>query len=144
MKKLLCIVALFSGIGYVNAQKLKEADVPAAVTAKFKSLHADVTIVKWEKENGNYEANYDKGKTEMSVTFDATGKLLETEESIAATALPKTVTDYITKNLPGKKIKEASKITNGEGKMMYEAEVEGTDYTFDENGNFLKKAVDND
>lgn len=144
MKKVLFIVALLGGISYANAQKLKEADVPAAVTAKFKSLHADVTGVKWEKEDGNYEANYNKGKTEMSVTFDATGKLLETEESIATSALPKIATDYITKNLPGKSIKEASKITNGEGKTMYEAEVDGTDYTFDANGNFLKKEKDSD
>jgi len=144
MKKTFLILALFSGVVCVKAQKTNEADVPAAVKTEFKSLYADVKEVKWEKENGNFEANFHQGKTEMSVTIDTKGKLLETETSIAPTALPKAATDYLAKNLAGKKIKEASSIKDASGKITYEAEVDEVDYTFDDKGNFLKKEKDND
>ena len=144
MKKTILLVALVSVALYVNAQKTTEADVPAAVKTEFKSLYADVKDAKWEKEKGNYEANFKKGTTEMSVTIDASGKLLETETTIAATALPKAASDYITKNLAGKKVKEASQIKDATGKITYEAEVDEVDYTFDDKGNFLKKEKDND
>jgi hypothetical protein len=144
MKKTLLILALVSGITYANAQKIKEADIPAAVKTEFKSLYADAKEVKWEKEKGNYEANFTKDKTEMSVTIDASGKLLETETTIASSALPKAATDYLAKNLPGKKIKEASMIKDASGKVTYEAEVDEVDYKFDAQGNFLSKEKDND
>jgi hypothetical protein len=144
MKKILFTIAIFTGAAYANAQKVNEADVPAAVKTEFKSLYANVAGVKWEKEKGNYEANFNQGKTEMSVTITSSGKLMETEESIAIASLPKGATDYLNKNLAGKKIKEASKIKDAAGKMTYEAEVDGIAYTFDEGGNFVKKEADND
>ena len=144
MKKNIMTLALLTSVVCVNAQKVTDADVPAAVKTEFKSLYADVKEVKWEKEKSNYEANFSSGKTEMSVTITATGKLMETETSIDASALPKAATDYLTKNLPGKKIKEASSIKDASGKITYEAEVDEVDYTFDDKGNFLKKEKDND
>lgn len=144
MKKTFLTLALLSCIVVVNAQKVAEADVPAAVKTEFKPLYADVKEVKWEKEKGNYEANFSQNKTEMSVTIDATGKLLETETTIASSGLPKAAADYMAKNLPGKKIKEASMIKDATGKITYEAEVDEVDYTFDAQGNFLSKEKDND
>ena len=145
MKKTsLFVVAMLASVTVINAQKVVEADVPAAVKTEFKSLYAGVKEVKWEKEKSNYEANFHNGKTEMSVTIDGSGKLLETETTIASSSLPKGATDYITKNLAGKKIKEASQIKNASGKITFEAEVDGVDYTFDDKGNFVKKEVDND
>ncbi len=144
MKKVIITVALLTGVICVNARKVTEADVPAAVKTEFKSLYADVKEVKWEKEKSNYEANFNQGKTGMSVTITTAGKLMETETTIDAIALPKAATDYLTKNLPGKKIKEASSIKDASGKTTYEAEVDEVDYTFDDKGNFLKKEKDND
>jgi hypothetical protein len=40
--------------------------------------------------------------------------------------------------MKGKKIKEASIITETNGKKKYEAEVGGTDYLFDESGDIIK------
>jgi hypothetical protein len=144
MKKTFLTLALLSCIAFANAQKVTEADVPAAVKTEFKSLYADVKEVKWEKEKGNYEANFSQNKTEMSVTIDAKGKLLETETTIASSTLPKAAADYMAKNLPGKKIKEASMIKDAAGKITYEAEVDEVDYKFDAQGNFLSKEEDND
>ena len=144
MKKVIILLAFFAGAVCVNAQKVSEANVPSPVTAQFKTVYPSITQVKWEKENGNYEANFSENKIETSATFNTSGKLLETEQTIAIAALPKSATDYLDKNLAGKKVKEASKIKDAAGKITYEAEVEGIDYTFDNDGKFIKSAKDND
>lgn len=144
MKHVLLIGAFLAGAICVSAQKVDETKVPSAVKTKFNALYPNISKVKWEEEDGNYEANFDKGKTEMSVLISPAGQLKETEESIAYQYLPRGAGAYIKTNLPGKKITEASKITDANGKVTYEAEVDGMDYTFDENGNFLKKEADND
>jgi len=144
MKKVIILLAFLAGAIGVNAQKTTEANVPAAVTTKFKALYPNITQVKWENEDGNYEANFTENKTETSATFDASGKLMETEQAIAVASLPKGATDYIAKNLAGKKVKEASKIKDAAGKITFEAEVDEVDYTFDSNGKFIKSAKDND
>jgi len=150
MKKIILSVIIVSGLNLANAQeakekkepKLTEAEVPAPAKAKFAALYAGVKAEKWEKENGNYEVKFHQNKTEMSILIDATGTLLETETSIEVSALPKSVSDYVAKNKPGKKIKEASKIVDAKGVMTYEAEVEKTDLIFDKDGKFVKESKD--
>lgn len=145
MKKYVVIAAAVCMAIGAKAQKLKDTDVPDAVKDSFKKSHPAATVKKWEKEKENYEAEFMTGKTETSVLMDATGKLLETETEISVDQLPKAVNDYIAKNLPGKKIKEASKITDAKNTVTYEAEIAEADYIFDANGSFLKKEVeDND
>ena len=139
MKKLILIPALVLGMCTGFAQKIKEADVPAAAKTKLTSLYPNVKTASWEKEKANYEAEFMNGKEEISVLFDASGNLIETEVEISVSALPKAVTEYCTKNLGGKKIKEASKITEASGKVKYEAEIEKSDYIFNEAGNFIEK-----
>ena len=129
------------------AQKVKEAEVPKAVVTSFQTNFKGAKVEKWEKEkDGNYEAEFDWNKIETSATFNADGKLNETEQEIKVSALPKTVTDYITKNYTSHKISEAAKITDGDGKMMYEAEVkkgkEEMDLLFDSNGTFIKSIIE--
>jgi hypothetical protein len=125
-------------------QKLKEKDVPAAVSSAFKHQFSEAKDVDWEKENGNYEAEFKNGKTEQSVVFDASGKLLETEVEIKEDALPAAVREYVTKNYKDQKIKEASKITDADGTVRYEAEIHGKDLLFDSNGNFIKEELEKD
>jgi hypothetical protein len=142
MKNLIIILALSLGFGSAYAQKLKEADVPAAVKESFKKSYPAAKVEKWEKEGDLYEAEFMVGKVEHSVGMNAAGNVIETEMEIDVKDLPKAVSDYVTKNMPGKKIKEASKITTADGTNNYEAEVDGTDYIFDGDGKFLKKETD--
>src|ERR1035437_437489 len=115
MKKSILLLA----IGFIsitaNAQKMKEADVPAAVKTAFTKQYPAIKDVKWELENGKYEAGFDLNKIETSVLMDASGNITETESEIAVSALSKTITDYCTKNYEGKTIKEASKIVDSKG-----------------------------
>jgi hypothetical protein len=139
---------LFLAAGFfaitASAQKMKESDVPAAVKSGFTKLYPNSKVEKWEKENGNYEAEFDNNKVETSVVMNSNGQLMETEIEIKPSELPKAANDYVAKNLNGKKVKEAAKITDAKGTVTYEAEVDEVDYIFDSKGNFIKKEVEND
>ncbi len=146
MKTIITIAALVFAINTLSAQKVKEAEVPKAVTESFAKNFPGTKAKEWEKENDVYEAEFDLKKVETSVTFSADGKLMETETEIATSALPKAVTDYVTKNYPGHKLSEASKIVDAAGTITYEAEVkkgkEEMDLLFDANGTFIKTEVE--
>lgn len=144
MKKTMLLIALSLGLGSAVAQKIKEAEVPAVVKDSFAKKYPGIKAQEWEKEGTEYEAEFDMNKIETSASFDANGNFLQSEVEIKIADLPKGVSEYVAKNLAGKKIKEASKITEADGKVMYEAEVGEADYIFDSNGSFLKKEVDID
>ena len=141
MKKLFLLTAIL-GIFAVSAFAFGGDDAPAAVKASFTKLYPNVTKVKWGKEDANYEAEFDVNKVETSCLFDATGNLLETENEIDITALPKAAVEYIAKNFAGEKIKEASKIIDAKKNVTFEAEVKEGDLIFDAAGNFVKKVVE--
>lgn len=129
---------------YAEAQKMKSSEVPVAVKSAFEKQYPDVKDADWEKEGANYEAEFEVNDTETSVVFDANGTLLETEVEIESSALPQAANDYVAKNYPGSKIKEAAKITDAAGTVTYEAEVGKSDLIFDASGNFLKEIKKNE
>ena len=142
MKKLI-LFAVAGALSFTaNAQKVKEADVPAAVKATFTKAYPNTKAGSWEKENGNFEAEFDLNKAEMSVLIDPSGNITETETEIKVSELSKTITDYCTKNYPGKKIAEASKIVDAKGVITYEAEINKTDVLFSADGKFIKESKD--
>lgn len=146
MKTIITAAALVFAINTLSAQKVKEAEVPKAVTESFSKTFPGSKAKEWEKEKDVYEAEFDLKKVETSATFSADGKLMETETEIATSALPKAVTDYITKNYPEHKLSEASKIVDAAGTISYEAEIkkgkEEMDLLFDANGAFIKQEVE--
>jgi hypothetical protein len=139
MKKIILFIAFGSWAISTSAQEMKGIDVPASITSAFAKMYPNARVDKWEKEMNNYEAEFRENKTDMSVSFGPNGQLIQTEQEIEITALPQGVTDYVSKNLKGKKIKEASKITDASGHVSYSAEVNGEDYIFDSDCNYLKK-----
>lgn len=144
MKKSILLYALgFIAIS-INAQEMKEKDVPAIIKAAFSKAHPAAKVDEWEKEGENYEVKFTENKMESSVDIGPNGQILETESEIKVAELPKGVAEYCTKNMPGKKIKEATKITDANGNVTYEAEVGEDDYIFDSNGIFIQKAVKKD
>ena len=138
---------LFAGLvlastmtGTVVAQDLKEKDVPEAVKAAFIKKYPDARKVSWEKEKGNFEANWGgQSGEDNSVVFTPSANFLEIVVAIPVNQLPASVAPYVSKNYKGAKIVEAGKVTDAAGKHMYEAEIKGKDLIFDENGGFLKE-----
>jgi hypothetical protein len=139
-KTIILTAAFGLSLMVANAQKMSESAVPSVVKETFLKQYSGVKNAHWEKEHGNYEAEFEVNKVTTSVVIDPKGVLLETETTIDQSELPKKVQEYLAKNMAGKKIKEAAKITNSKGVVTYEAEVGKADYLFDANGEFIKKA----
>ncbi len=144
MKKTSLLGLLVFGAVSMQAQKVDESAVPTAVKTSFQKAYPAVKTVKWEKEKSNYEANFKEGGVEESVAYEASGKFISSEKVTEVSALPGAAIDYFAKNLPGKKIKEASEIKDANGVITYEAEVNEVDYTFDASGKYLKQEADED
>jgi uncharacterized protein YxeA len=141
MKKALVLVAVILSVTCsLKAQDLKAKDVPSVVKEALMKKFPEAAKVSWEKEKGNYEANWGgKSGEDNSVTFTPTGTFIEIVKAIPIINLPKSIAPYIKAHYNGAKIKEAGKVTDAAGKTMYEAEIKGKDLIFDESGNFLKK-----
>lgn len=141
MKHLIFLLLISATASCINAQKLNESQIPAAVKSAFEKKYPGLKA-SWDKEDANYEANFkDNGKT-MSAVIDKNGTIVETETDIPVTDLPKAVQDYVKKNYPGAKIGEAARIAKSNGDVNYEAEVNGKDVVFDVNGKFIKETKD--
>lgn len=144
MKKYILVLAAACVSASVSAQHISTDKVPAPVTAAFKSKFPDAAKVKWEIENKNeYEAEFELKGSEMSTSYDPSGKWLQTETDIQVTELPSAVTASIHKDFPDHKINEASKISSLKYGTCYEAEVqkgkEQLDIVFSAEGKLLSK-----
>jgi hypothetical protein len=148
MKKIVLVLFVCTAL-VTSAQKLKDTDVPSNVKEAFKKMYPHAEKATWEKEKGNFEAEF-KGpgkngkQVERSVVLDATGNYVQEEVEIETSDLPAAVNDYVKNSLAGKKIKEACAITLPTGETKYEVEIEKTDYIFDSNGKFLMKETSTD
>jgi hypothetical protein len=115
---------------------LAQKEVPAAAKANFSKSYPGVHKVKWDKEEGKYEASFKQNGKKMSVLYTVAGTPEETETAISVAELPAAARTYAA----GKgKIKEAAKIVSATGVVKYEAEVKGADLLFDADGKFLEE-----
>ena len=101
----------------------KNMQVAENIKQSLKALYPKAENVKWDKEDGNFEANFEMNDMEMSVIFDAQGKVLETETEIEKDALPAAVQEALAKDFAGYDIEEAAKIER-DGKTNFEAQLE--------------------
>jgi len=140
MKKtafILPVIFAFAAITY--AQDIKTKDVPVAVKEALIKKYPKATKVSWEKEKGNYEANWGgKSGEDTSVEFTPAGAFIEEVDAIPVSQLPAEVAAYVKAHYNGAKIKEAGKVTDASGKHFFEAEIKGKDLIFDEGGKFVK------
>lgn len=141
MKKYVGTLLLFLFFAAItNAQKISPKNVPSPVSSSLKKKYPDASKVTWEKEKGNYEANWGGREGEdHSVQFSADGTFIEQVNAIPVSGLPASVHTYVQQHYKGAKITEAGKVTDAQGKTFYEAELQHKDLLFDEKGNFIKK-----
>ena len=139
MKSLVVLLlALF--LGAACAQNTKK--IPDAVQSKLKALYPTAEEVKWDKEDADFEANFEVDDVEMSVIFNNKGDVLETETEMDEDDLPKAVKDALATDFAGYDIEEAAKIVKN-GKTTYEAQVEKgeikLDAIYSPDGKLVKK-----
>src|SRR4051812_39127109 len=109
----LALLLLLIGGGMINAQTVKESQVPPAVRLALKKKFAKEKGVVWEKEKGNYEANWGgKSKEDTSVQFTASGDFIELVKAIPVSQLPSSILSYVKAHYKGVKITEAGKVTD--------------------------------
>jgi hypothetical protein len=121
------------------AQRIRTSDVPDAVKTALQQAYPTVSGVYWEREKGNYEANWGGASHEdHSVLYTPAGVFVEQVEALPVAQLPPGVLDYVHSHYPGAKITEAGKVIDSRGLTRYEAEVKGKDLLFDDKGSFLK------
>lgn len=145
MKKFIGLTAiLFAMTSVIFAQKKEggneHRNVPATVkNANMKKYPESKSYhVTWEKENGNYEANWGgKDGEANSVQYTPSGNFIEIVKAIAVRDLPANIIAYVKEHYKVN-ITEAGKVTDAKGNTSYEAEVKGRDVIFDQNGNFLR------
>lgn len=140
MKKLMLIgfTVVMTTVGC--AQKSTGKDIPEAAKNAFEKSYPTAKEVKWEKENDLFEVHFDYNGKDYSVLYDANGVATETEVEINISQLPEKAQEYLKTHYPGKKIKEAATITNADGVVTYEAEINGVDVIFDTSGIFVKES----
>jgi hypothetical protein len=144
MKKLMLSAILIACTvsGMLVAQDLKGKDVPSAVKNAFMKKYPESSKFKvsWEKEKGNYEANWGgKSGEDNSAVFTPAAAFVELVQAIPISQLPASVAPYIKLHYKGMAIKEAGKVTDASGRHMFEAEIKGKDLIFDEKGVFIKE-----
>lgn len=122
-------------------QSVKESAVPAAVKQAVEKQYPGIKA-KWEKEDGNYEANLKKDGKSISLLINDAGTILESEIDITASELPAAITAYMQQHYTGKKFLETAKITDKNNVTTYEVAIKGKDVMFDSNGVFLKEIED--
>jgi hypothetical protein len=142
-KRFLITLGIVAVTGCAFGQSISAKRVPEVVKASLAKKYPQATKVTWEKEHGNYEANWGgKSGEDMAVQFSPDGKFVEQTKAIAVTALPKSVVDNVKSKYPTAKIKEAGYVTMADGSVRYEAEVKGKDMLFDKNGAFISEEAD--
>jgi Putative beta-lactamase-inhibitor-like, PepSY-like len=139
MKKWISILVCLTVFTAVSqAQRIKDSQVPAPVKAALQSKYPDSRHVTWEKENGNFEANWGgRSGEDNSVQFSPAGKFIEQVKAIPITQLPPAAVTYIKLHYKGAPISEAGRVTDARGKIRFEAEVKRKDLLFDEDGKFI-------
>jgi hypothetical protein len=142
MKNLILMLAVLLFSSFAIAQKISEKAVPKSVLSTFLQAYPQQTNVKWEKEKGNFEANFTNGKKEHAMLLDINGNIMETEVEIEVNQLPTKALAYLQKTYPNKKIKEAARITDPHGTVTFEAQVTSIDLIFDKKGTYIKSIAD--
>jgi hypothetical protein len=140
MKKLILMLAIAGFITASYAQNLMPGEVPPAVSKSFTKTHANAESVEWSKIGEKYQASYMADAKQVSVLYDASGKLKETEKEITLSKLPTPVLKYVNDNYPGEVVKKPSMITSSNGKTSYCLIIKQMDLAFDSNGKFISQA----
>ncbi|MDF2447585.1 MAG: hypothetical protein K0R26_89 [Bacteroidota bacterium] len=134
---LIFIMGFFANTG--ESQTIRASKVPEAVKQTFTKQYPEASIESWQKSGSNYEAEFTLHKEEGSALYDSNGNFIESESPLQKSDLPKEVMDYIALNLSRKKIREAGKIVDANGKVRYRAEIGNEEYIFDSDCSFVRK-----
>ena len=113
MKKILITATLATAVFTTALFAQGHINVPQIVKDAFSKKFPQATHVTWEKEKGNYEANWGgKEGEDNSVLYTPSGKFVEAGEAIAVNQLPALAINYVKSHFKGASITEAMHVTS--------------------------------
>jgi biopolymer transport protein ExbD len=124
---LVVLVLFFAANAHGQEKHIKKSDLPPAVqkTAEEQSAGATIRGYTQETENGKleYEVEMTVNGHSKDVSIDASGNVLEVEESATLDALPVAVRQGLQKKAGGGKIVRVESITKQGKVVAYEAHI---------------------
>lgn len=119
-------IALFMGASVVSscAQEIPQKNVPSVVVNAFMTSYPQATDIEWEQQGTLYNVEFEIGKVDHEIGYDASGKMIRHEEEMAPNNLPVAVIATIQKNFPGYKPDDAYRVEEN-GKLFYKVELDG-------------------
>jgi Putative beta-lactamase-inhibitor-like, PepSY-like len=146
MDRILGLVILLVSIPSIALAQVTAENVPPVVRQACEAKFFGVRKVEWKiKSDHNYEAEFKLNSVEVAAKFDANGKWLETETTIARAKLPADVRATISKKFDGYKIIETQTVERFDHTMLlYEVHLEGVKEViktlFEENGTLVSQS----
>lgn len=137
--RLILVCFIFFLAWELNAQKLNAKSIPPLVKSALANKYSLVKNVVWEKEKGNYEANWGgKSGEDSSILFTPSGDFIEMVIAIPTRQLPESIESYTKKHFKGSTITEAGLVKDAKGNISYEVEIDKKDLIFDASGHIVK------
>jgi hypothetical protein len=140
------LIALASIHSIALAQQVSANSVPPVVRQACEEKFSRGRKVEWKlKSDHNYEAEFKRNGVEVAAKFDADGRWLETETTIARAKLPTDVRATISKKFGGYKIIETQTVERFDQKLLlYEVHLEAVKGVlktlFEENGTLVSQS----
>ena len=107
------------------AAQLPADKVPPTVMQAYQAKFPGRRAVEWKlKDDHNYEAEFKLNGVDIAAKFSPTGRWLETETTIAASALPREVTTAIARDFSGYKIIETQRLDDVDNRVLLEVHLE--------------------
>ena len=126
MKTLLLILVCMAGITSATvAQKIAEAQVPAAVTTAFHAKFPAAKDLKWEAKKDQFKAEFKVGSRAHDAWLDKTGSITKHKEDFPKSELPEAVKKQVATSFKEYQIDDADKIETG-GVVLYQLKLKDT------------------
>ena len=130
----------------VNAQVMREADVPAGVKSKMTEMFPDANAVVWKQDMpGFVSADFVRNKTKTSATFTTSGSWVSTSTSVKQEEFPATANQYLLTTYQDGKVSQCM-LSESVKEKTYECRVKSKtageyDLVFDTAGNLKLKTA---
>ena len=126
----------------VNAQDVKNEEIPKNLKSQFEKEYPNATEIEWEKENNLFNVEFDIDEKEQEIWYDDSGNIIKTEHELEEADLPEAIRSKIKSSYSAFKIDDIEmKKENDE--VTYEIELrkgwKGKTLMFNESGANIQK-----